>query len=447
VHSLNEKCAVVGVFNNENAAKKAYLGLFSMQHRGQEASGISSSDGKNIHTIKDRGLVSQIFDDEKISKLTGNMAVGHNRYSTAGDDSILDAQPVFARYDLGEMAIVHNGNLTNAQEVRSALIREGAIFQSSMDTENMIHLIARCSKNRLKDRILTALAQVKGAYSFIFLSRTKMFAARDPHGFRPLSLGKIGDGYIVASETCAFDLVGAEFVRDVEPGEMLIFEEGKEPVSVRFAEATPKKCIFEHIYFARPDSVVFGQSVYAVRKELGRALSRELPVEADMVVPVPDSSVSHALGYAEESGIPFEFGIIRNHYVGRTFIEPMQEIRDLKVKMKLSPIKSMIEGKRLVIIDDSIVRGTTSRKIVSLLREAGAKEIHMRIASPAVMHPCFYGIDTPEESELISNRMTTEEIREYIGADSLSFLSIGSLCNSANDEGDHCLACFDGKYF
>lgn len=447
MHSLNEKCAVVGIFGNDNAAKKAYLALFSMQHRGQEASGISSSDGKNIHTIKDRGLVSQIFDDEKISKLTGNMAVGHNRYSTAGDDSILDAQPVFARYDLGEMAVVHNGNLTNAQEVRSALIKEGAIFQSSMDTENMIHLIARCTKNRLKDRILTALAQVRGAYSFIFLSRTKMFAARDPHGFRPLSLGKIGDGYIVASETCAFDLIGAEFIRDVEPGEMLIFEEGKEPVSVKFAEPTPKKCIFEHIYFARPDSVVFGQSVYGIRKELGRALSRELPVEADMVVPVPDSSVAHALGYAEESGIPFEFAIMRNHYVGRTFIEPMQEIRDLKVKMKLSPIKSMIEGKRLVIIDDSIVRGTTSRKIVSLLREAGAKEIHMRIASPAVKHPCFYGIDTPEESELISNRMSTEEIRDYIGADTLSFLSINALCKSSNDEGDHCLACFDGNYF
>lgn len=446
MHSLNEKCAVVGIFNSTDAAKKAYLGLFAMQHRGQEASGISSSDGTNIHTIKDRGLVSQIFTDDKMTKLTGPMAVGHNRYSTAGDDSILDAQPVFARYDLGEMAIVHNGNLTNAQEVRNALIKEGAIFQSSMDTENMIHLIARCTKSRLKDRILTALAQVKGAYSFIFLSRTKMFAARDPHGFRPLSLGKIGDGYIVASETCAFDLIGAEFIRDVEPGEMLIFEEGKEPISQRFADPQPKKCIFEHIYFARPDSVVFGKSVYDVRKELGRALARELPVEADVVVPVPDSSVSHALGYSEESKIPFEMGIMRNHYVGRTFIEPMQEIRDLKVKMKLSPIKSVIEGKRVVVIDDSIVRGTTSRKIVKLLREAGAKEIHMRIASPAVKHPCFYGIDTPEESELISNKMSTEEIREYVSADSLAFLSISALCTSSKDEGDHCLACFDGNY-
>ncbi|MDQ1339682.1 MAG: amidophosphoribosyltransferase [Campylobacterota bacterium] len=446
MRSLNEKCAVVGVFD-ENAAKKAYLALFAMQHRGQEASGISSSDGKNIHTIKDRGLVNDVFNDEKIAKLTGKMAIGHNRYSTAGDDSILDAQPVFARYDLGEMAIVHNGNLTNAQEVRKELIKNGSIFQSSMDTENLIHLIAKSNAGNLKDRILEALAIVKGAYSFIFLSRTKMFVARDPHGFRPLSLGKIGDGYIVASETCAFDLAGAKFIRDVEPGEMLIFEKNKEPESVRFAEPIPKQCIFEHIYFARPDSVVFGESVYNVRKELGRILAREMPVEADMVVPVPDSSVSHALGYSEESKIPFEFGIIRNHYVGRTFIEPMQEIRDLKVKMKLSPIKSLIQGKKLVIIDDSIVRGTTSKKIVSLLRDAGAKEIHMRIASPAVKYPCFYGIDTPEKNELISNRMDAEEIRKYIGADSLSFLSVDALCKGAKDKNNHCLACFNGSYF
>lgn len=446
MRSLNEKCAVVGVFD-ENAAKKAYLALFAMQHRGQEASGISSSDGKNIHTIKDRGLVNDVFNDEKIAKLTGKMAIGHNRYSTAGDDSILDAQPVFARYDLGEMAIVHNGNLTNAQEVRKELIKNGSIFQSSMDTENLIHLIAKSNASNLKDRILEALAIVKGAYSFIFLSRTKMFVARDPHGFRPLSLGKIGDGYIVASETCAFDLVGAKYIRDVEPGEMLIFENNKEPKSIRFAEAVSRQCIFEHIYFARPDSVVFGESVYHVRKELGRMLAREMPVDADMVIPVPDSSVSHALGYSEESKIPFEFGIIRNHYVGRTFIEPMQEIRDLKVKMKLSPIKSLIQGKKLVIIDDSIVRGTTSKKIVSLLRDAGAKEIHMRIASPAVKYPCFYGIDTPEKNELISNRMDAEEIRKYIGADSLSFLSVDSLCKGAKDKNNHCLACFDGNYF
>ena len=447
MHSLNEKCAVVGIFNVDNAAKLANLSLFAMQHRGQEATGISSSDGQNIHTIKDRGLVSQVFNDEKLSKLTGDMAIGHNRYSTAGDDSILDAQPIFARYDLGEMAIVHNGNLTNAESVRSDLIKGGAIFQSSMDTENLIHLIAKCQLDRLKDRILSALNAVKGAYSFIFLSRTKMFAARDPYGFRPLSLAKIGNGYMVASETCAFDLVGATFIRDVEPGEMIILEDGREPISVKFAEPTPKKCIFEHIYFARPDSVVFGKSVYMERKAIGRALARELPVEADMVVPVPDSAVAHALGYAEECGVPFEMGIMRNHYVGRTFIEPLQEIRDLKVKMKLSPITELIAGKRLVVIDDSIVRGTTSRKIVSLLKEEGAKEVHFRIASPAVKHACFYGIDTPDESELISNRMSEAEICEYIGADSLSFMSIKGLLEVSNDQGDYCHACFSGEYF
>jgi amidophosphoribosyltransferase len=447
VRSLNEKCAVVGIFNVENAAKLANLSLFAMQHRGQEATGISSSDGANIHTIKDRGLVSQVFNDNNLSKLTGDMAIGHNRYSTAGDDSILDAQPIFARYDLGEMAIVHNGNLTNAESVRADLIKGGAIFQSSMDTENLIHLIAKCQLDRLKDRILGALDIVKGAYSFIFLSRTKMFAARDPFGFRPLSLGKIGDGYIVASETCAFDLVGATFIRDIDPGEMIILEDGHEPISVKFAEATPKQCIFEHVYFARPDSMVFGKSVYMQRKEIGRALAKELPVDADMVIPVPDSAVTHAIGYAEESGVPFEMGIMRNHYVGRTFIEPLQEIRDLKVKMKLSPITELIKGKKLVVIDDSIVRGTTSKKIVSLLKEAGAKEVHFRIASPAVKHACFYGIDTPNENELISNRMSESEICEYIGADSLSFMSIEGLLKVSNDKGDYCHACFSGEYF
>ena len=445
MQSLNEKCAVIGVYGNEQAAKKAYLGLFAMQHRGQEASGISASDGVNIRTIKDRGLVSRVFDDKKLSKLQGNMAIGHNRYSTAGDDSILDAQPIFARYDLGEISIVHNGNLTNAKPVREALIESGAIYQSSMDTENLIHLIARCKEPKLKTRILRALEETKGAYSFIFLSRSKMFVARDPQGFRPLSLGKIEDGYVVASETCAFDLIGAKFIRDVEPGELLIFS-GNSFESIRFAKPLLKQCIFEQIYFARPDSVVFGKSVYEIRKQLGKNLAKELPVDADMVVPVPDSSVSHAIGYSQESGIAFEFGIIRNHYVGRTFIEPMQEIRDLRVKMKLSPIKHFLKDKRVVIIDDSIVRGTTSKKIVKLLKEAGAKEIHMRIASPQVKFPCIYGIDTPEEKELISNQMSVEEVREYIGADTLAFLSIKSLIDAAKDNNNHCLACFDGEY-
>jgi amidophosphoribosyltransferase len=445
---LNEKCAVVGLFGAANAAKLAYLGLYAMQHRGQESTGISVSDGKKIATIKDRGLVSHVFNDSVLSRLPGENAVGHNRYSTAGEDSILDAQPVFARYDLGEMAIAHNGNFPNAQTVRQKLIDEGAIFQSSMDTENLIHLIARSQKGKLQDRILDALAQVDGAYSLLFLSRTKLFAARDPHGFRPLSIARLPDGgYMIASESCAFDLVGAETIREIDPGEMVILQRGSEPISIRFAEPKPKHCVFEHVYFARPDSFLFGRSVYAVRKELGRLLYKERPVEADMVIPVPDSSIPHAIGYSQESGLPFELGIIRNHYVGRTFIEPIQEVRDLKVKKKLSPIKELIKGKRLVIVDDSIVRGTTSKKIIQMLRDGGAKEVHMRIASPPVAFPCYYGIDTPHQEELIRHRMNVEEMERYLGADSLSFLSIDSLYRAADCSDQFCLACFDGNYF
>lgn len=438
-------CAVVGVYNCESASKLAYYGLFAMQHRGQEASGISSSDGIRLQTIKDRGLVSRIFDKESLKRLPGKMAIGHNRYSTAGDDSILDAQPVFARYDLGEMSVVHNGNLTNAKEVRNKLIQEGAIFQSGMDTENLIHLIARSQKGRLQERIIDAVKAVEGAFSFIFLSRSKMFVVRDRFGFRPLSLAKLGNGYIVASETCAFDLIGAKYIRDVEPGEMLIFEDG-EFTSVRVFDATPKKCIFEYVYFARPDSLVYGQNTYSLRQKMGQYLAHELSVEADMVVPVPDSGVPAALGYAQESGIPFQLGIIRNHYVGRTFIEPTQEIRNLKVKMKLSAMSDIIAGKRLIVIDDSIVRGTTSKQIVTMLKEAGAKEVHMRISSPATSYPCFYGIDTPTKEELISNRMSVEEIRDFIGADSLSYLSLEGLKKSVQAEDDYCTSCFDGHY-
>jgi len=441
-------CSVVGIYGNDNASKLAYYALFSMQHRGQEAAGISSSDGVHIHTIKDRGLVTQIFKEEHFKILKGNMAIGHTRYSTAGDDSILDAQPVFARYGLGEISIVHNGNLVNAKEIRDELIKIGAIFQSNMDTENLIHLIAKnYEKVTLKERIIDAVKKIKGAFSLIILSRKKMFAIRDPFGFRPLSLGKLkSGGYIVASETCAFELVGAEYVRDVKPGEMIIFEDNEIKSEMIF-EPTPKQCIFEYIYFARPDSNVFGKNVYSVRKQMGRELARELPVDADMVVPVPDSGVAAALGYAEESGIPFEMAIMRNHYVGRTFIEPTQEIRDLKVKMKLSPIKHKIEGKRLVVIDDSVVRGTTSKRIVRMLKEAGAKEVHMRIASPATTGPCYYGVDTPTKDELIASRLSTEEIAKYIEADSLAYLSIESIVKAIKDKREnYCFACFDGNY-
>jgi amidophosphoribosyltransferase len=439
-------CAVVGVYNIEDASKIAYYSLFSMQHRGQEASGISSSNGKKIYTIKDRGLVSHIFDEEKLKKLTGKMAIGHNRYSTAGEDSILDAQPVFARYDLGEMAVVHNGNLTNKQEIRDELITNGAIFQSGMDTENLIHLIARSTKERLKDRIIEAIDKVKGAYSFIFLSRTKMFVMRDKYGFRPLSIAKLENGYVVASETCAFDLIGATFIRDIEPGEMLVFEDGNFE-SIKIYQSEPKKCIFEYVYFARPDSSVYGQSTYELRKEMGRVLAKESTIVADIVIPVPDSGIAAALGYSEESKIPFELGIIRNHYVGRTFIEPTQAIRDIKVKMKLSAIRELIDGKRVVVIDDSIVRGTTSKKIVQMLKDAGAKEVHMKISSPPTSYPCFYGIDTPTKEELISNNYSTDEIRDFIGADSLEYISLNGLLKSAGGHKSFCTTCFDGKYF
>jgi amidophosphoribosyltransferase len=443
---LNEKCAVVGVFGDEDASKLAYYSLFSMQHRGQESAGITSSDGK-LHTIKDRGLVTEVFNDDKLNRLPGDMAIGHTRYSTAGDDSILDAQPVFARYDLGEMAIAHNGNFTNAQEVRRKLIDRGAIFQTFMDTENLIHLIAKSEERKLLDRIVDGVKKTEGAFSLVFLSRTKMFAARDPQGFRPLSIGRLKNGgYIVASETCAFDLVGATYEREIKPGELVIFEKGKEPRSMMLFEDNTHHCIFEYVYFARPDSNVFEHNVYQLRKNMGVELAQEQPVEADMVVPVPDGGVAAALGYSQESGIPFEMGIVRNHYVGRTFIEPTQEIRDLKVKMKLNPITELIKGKRLIVIDDSVVRGTTSKKIVALLKEAGAAEVHMRISSPPTTDPCYYGIDTPEKSELIASRMSTDEICEYIGADSLAYLSAEGLLRSVQQDTKFCTACFDGSY-
>ena len=449
LENVNEKCAVVGIYGDENASTLAYFSLHALQHRGQEAAGISSSDGKKLHTIKKRGLVMRVFNPQKLETLSGSSAIGHTRYSTAGDDSILDAQPVFARYDLGEMAIVHNGNLTNAEEVRNKLIEKGAIFQTFMDTENLIHLIAKSSKDKLIDRIIDAVQRIEGAFSLVFLSRKKMFAMRDRHGFRPLCLGLLPNGgYIVASETCAFDLVGATFIRDVAPGELLIFEEGKKPQSVKVFEPTPKHCIFEYVYFARPDSSVFGQSVYQTRKNMGKELARIQPIEADMVIPVPDGGVPSAIGYAQESGIAYEMGIMRNHYIGRTFIEPTQEMRDLKVKMKLSPMTDIIKGKRIIVVDDSIVRGTTSRRIIRMLKEAGAKEVHMRVSSPPTTDPCFYGVDTPSKDKLIAASMTTDEICKFIEADSLAYLDEESLLRSVNAKGEdkYCTACFTGKY-
>jgi len=442
-------CAIVGVFGAKKASTVAYYSLFAMQHRGQEATGISVANGENIAIYKKRGMVADVFSQATLDNLEGSCAVGHNRYSTAGSDSAGDSQPVFAKYKLGEISVVHNGNLINKQEVRQELIDKGAIFQTDMDTENIIHLIAKSQEDSLVDRIKDMLTKIEGAFCLAIQSRSKMFVIRDRFGIRPLSLGKFKDGgYMVASETCAFDLVGAEFVRDVEPGEMLIFEEGEEPKSeMVFNNVDFHPCAFEYIYFARPDSDIDGKNVYEMRLEMGKRLARETPSKVDLVLPVPDSGVAAAKGYADELGVPFEMGIVRNHYVGRTFIEPTQAIRDLKVKMKLSPIKHLIKGKSVAIIDDSLVRGTTSKQIVRMLLDAGAKEVHMRIAAPEIKYPCRYGIDTPTKAELISANHSVEEIREKIGATSLGFLSIEGLTESLGNERNYSLVSFDGKYF
>ncbi len=442
-------CAIVGVFGAKKASTIAYYSLFAMQHRGQEATGISVSNGECISIYKKRGMVADVFSQTTLDTLEGGCAVGHNRYSTAGSESAGDAQPVFAKYKLGEISVVHNGNLINKHEVRNELINNGAIFQTDMDTENIIHLIAKSQQDSLVDRIKDMLTKIEGAYCLAIQSRKKMFVIRDRFGIRPLSLGKLKDGgYIVSSETCSFDLVGAEFIRDVKAGEMLTFEDGKEPTSeMVFENIDFRPCAFEYIYFARPDSIIDGKNVYQTRLQMGRKLAEETPCEVDLVLPVPDSGVAAARGYAEGLGVPFEMGIVRNHYVGRTFIEPTQEIRDLKVKLKLSPVKHLIAGKRVAIIDDSLVRGTTSKQIVRMLLEAGAKEVHMRIASPEIKYPCRYGIDTPTTQELISANFSVDEIAKKIGATSLGFLSVEGLKASLGADKNYSLVSFDGKYF
>lgn len=442
-------CAIVGVINSKDAARTAYYALFAMQHRGQESSGISANDAGKIRTIKNRGLVTEVFGKDSFEILKGDMAIGHNRYSTAGSDSILDAQPVTANYALGSIALAHNGNLVNKDEIRKELIENGAIFSSNMDTENIIHLIAQNHSPHLQERIIYALSKIVGAYCLLIQSRHKIFAIRDRWGVRPLSLGRLKDGgYIVASETCAFDLVGAQFIREVRPGEMIVFEHGNDKFeSIQLFEPDSRICAFEYIYFARPDSVIDGKNVYEVRKKMGAALAKKSRVKADFVVPVPDSGVPAALGYAQASGLPFEAAIVRNHYVGRTFIEPTQEMRNLKVKLKLNPMSEVLKGKSVVVVDDSIVRGTTSKKIVALLRHAGAREIHFKVACPELKFPERYGIDTPSFAELISANKSCEEVREYIGADSLEFLDIDELVASIGSERKYSLVSFDGDYF
>ena len=442
-------CAIVGVINSKDAARTAYYALFAMQHRGQESSGISANDAGKIRTIKNRGLVTEVFGKDSFEILKGDMAIGHNRYSTAGSDSILDAQPVTANYALGSIALAHNGNLVNKDEIRKELIENGAIFSSNMDTENIIHLIAQNHSPHLQERIIYALSKIVGAYCLLIQSRHKIFAIRDRWGVRPLSLGRLKDGgYIVASETCAFDLVGAQFIREVRPGEMIVFEHGSDKFeSIQLFEPDSRICAFEYIYFARPDSVIDGKNVYEVRKKMGAALAKKSRVKADFVVPVPDSGVPAALGYANASGIPFELAIVRNHYVGRTFIEPTQEMRNLKVKLKLNPMASLLKGKSVVVVDDSIVRGTTSKKIVELLRHAGAREIHFKVACPELKYPERYGIDTPSFEELISANKTPEEVCKFIGADSLEFLDVDELVSSIGSERKYSLVSFDGDYF
>ena len=444
---FHDHCGVFGIFGHPEAAKMAYLGLYALQHRGQESAGIASTDGANIHVHKSLGHVQEIFTPDVLAQLPGEAAIGHTRYSTAGDTSLMNAQPVVIDCNKGKLALGHNGNLTNALEVRRRLEHRGSIFQTTSDTEVIVHLIARSSARNLSGAIADALNQVEGAYSLLLLTRDEIYAIRDPRGFRPLCLGRLNRAWVAASESCAFDLIDAEYVREVEPGEMVrISRSGIE--SIRFAPEKPHQfCIFEHVYFARPDSVVFGRPVNESRERLGRLLAQEHPAQADLVTPVPDSGVPAAIGFAAESGIPFQMGLIRNHYIGRTFIEPEQAIRDFGVKLKLNPVRRMLEGKRVVLVDDSIVRGTTSRKIVRLVREAGATEVHVRISCPPTISPCYYGVDTPRREELIGANNSVEQIRQFLGADSLGYLSLKSLRAAVEDEeGKFCTSCYTGSY-
>jgi amidophosphoribosyltransferase len=452
---FRDECGVVAIHSHPEAETLAYLGLHALQHRGQESAGIVSSDGMSLHIHKSMGLVADIFTEKKLSRIRGTLAIGHTRYSTTGDSALLNAQPIMVQSNKGMIALAHNGNLTNAGEIRARMEAQGSIFQTSSDTEVIVHLIAQSREHTLPDAFADALRRVEGAFSLVMISPDRIFAVRDPHGFRPLAMGRIPaqgdrlqDTIVFASETCAFDLIGATYEREVKPGELVIV--GPEGISSRVYTPALRQssCIFEHVYCSRPDSRVFGRSVQESREQLGRQLAIEAPADADLVVPVPDSGVTAAIGYAAESGIPVRFGLIRNHYVGRTFIEPQQSVRDFGVRLKLNPVRSLLEGKRVVLIDDSIVRGTTSRKIVRMVRSAGAKEVHMRISCPPTISPCFYGVDTPRKKELIAANNTVEQIRQFVGADSLSYLSLDGLKKACRDgeKTTYCTACYTGRY-
>lgn len=450
---LREECGVFGIYDHPAASNFTYLGLYSLQHRGQESAGIVSTDGEKLYSHREMGLVTDVFDEESILKLKGTTAIGHVRYSTTGSSNNKNTQPLMMNYEKGELAVGHNGNLTNARALRHKLEKEGSIFQSTTDTEVIVHLIARSKEKTFLGRTIEALTECKGAYSLVFLTPKGLVAARDPHGFRPLVLGKIDNSYVVASETCAFELIGADYVREIAPGEIVFINESGIRSFNPFPKERHKYCVFENIYFSRPDSFFQGKNVYQMRKNMGRQLAIECPADADIVVAVPDSGMPAAMGYAEELGIPFETGLLRSHYIGRTFIQPQQSIRNFGVKLKLSVIKEVINGKKVVVVDDSIVRGTTSRKIIRMIRDAGAKEVHMRISSPPMKFSCYYGIDTPLKEELIAHSLEVEKIKDYITSDTLGYLSqegiVKAVTNgnkSLNGKSSYCFACFDGNY-
>jgi amidophosphoribosyltransferase len=445
---FRDECGVFGIIGHPEAANLTYLGLYALQHRGQESAGIAASDGTRVRVAKAMGYVNEVFNSEMLTKLPGHMAMGHVRYSTAGESRLANAGPIVIDSVHGQLAVGHNGNLVNASELRDALVRSGAIFQATTDTEVVVHLFARSREDSPEAAVVDALSQVRGAYSFVMMTSDRLIGARDPHGFRPLAIGRRGIAWVICSETCAMDLIGATYVRDVEPGEVVIVSaHGLKSLRPFPPAPQPQHCVFEHVYFARTDSYEFGESVNEIRTEFGRRLARESGVPADVVVPIPDSGVCGAIGYSEASGLPMRMGLIRNHYVGRTFIEPQQSIRHFGVRVKLNPVRSILEGKRVVLVDDSIVRGTTSRKIVRMVRDAGAREVHMRISCPPTISPCFYGVDTPQRSELIAATHSLEEIRKYLSADSVAYLSLEGLKGAV--KGGHtsyCTSCYTGVY-
>ena len=444
---MKDFCGVFGICGDDDAARRAYLGLYALQHRGQESSGIAASEGTKITLHKGMGLIWSVFaGEEALDRLPGRIAIGHNRYSTTGCSGLENAQPLLIQFKGGQIAAAHNGNIVNARELRAAMEEAGSIFQTTSDTETVLHLIARSRKETIEDMILDALSQVEGAYCFVFLTPTKLIAARDPRGFRPLCLGKKGDAVVVASESCAFDIIDAEYLRDVEPGEVVVV--GEDGIESRRLPAAPQRsfCIFEYIYFSRPDSIIFGDKVDKIRRRLGKELAKEAPAKADLVIAIPDSANTSALGYAKSSGIPFEIGLIRNHYVGRTFIEPHQKERDLDVKIKFNPVSGVLKGRRIVVVEDSIVRGTTLKRLIRLIRSAGAREVHARVSSPPVIGPCYYGIDISNRTELIASSSKIEEIRDHLEADSLAYLSVEGMLKTVSEKSDYCTACFTGQY-